>query len=151
MIFEAAVLVFAAATAAPAPIPTPQSLPRIALRAPSAVLKVQVARTAAQRERGLMGVTRLPKHTGMLFIFDRDEPVAFWMKDTLIPLDMVFAGENGVVRRVYRSVPVVPPAEPDGQIPLERGTAKYVIELPANEAAADGLRPGAIVEGLPHP
>jgi uncharacterized membrane protein (UPF0127 family) len=133
----------------PAPMPTPQSLPVIVLHAPRATLHVQVAKTSPQRERGLMGVTRLRPRAGMLFIFERDEPVAFWMKDTLIPLDMVFISSGGVVRAVYRNVAVVSPALPDGEIPLEQGVARYVIELPANEALLDGIRTGTRFHGLP--
>jgi uncharacterized membrane protein (UPF0127 family) len=125
------------------------TLPYIALQAPRAEIRVQVASTEEQRERGLMGVKHLPAHTGMLFIFERDAPVAFWMKDTLIPLDMVFIAGDGTVRRVFVNVPVVARTLPDDQIPLEQGTAKYVIELPAGEAAKDGLREGAHVQRLP--
>jgi uncharacterized protein len=125
------------------------TLPYIALQAPRAQVRVQVATTEEQREKGLMGVTHLPAHTGMLFIFDRDGPVAFWMKNTLIPLDMVFVGQDGIVRQVYANVPVVARTLPDSQIPVEQGTAKYVIELPAGEAAKDGLREGARVQHLP--
>lgn len=143
----AAALVAALATAAP--VPTPQSLPLVTLNAPQATLHVQVAATPAQRERGLMGVTKLAQHTGMLFVFDRDENVAFWMKDTLIPLDMVFVSNDGVVRAIYPKVPVVSRSLTDAQIPIEQGAAKFVIELPAGEAAKDGLRPRARVRGLP--
>src|SRR5579884_2630008 len=93
----------------PAPLPTPQSLHVIVLRAPQANLHVQVAQTESQRERGLMSVRHLTPHTGMLFVFDRDSPVAFWMKDTLIPLDMVFLAPDGSVRKVFARVPVVSP------------------------------------------
>lgn len=146
MTFSVPALLLAAITGA---MPTPQALPLTTLRAPNAQLHVQVASTGPQRERGLMGVTRLPAHTGMLFIFENDVPVAFWMKDTLIPLDMVFVGADGVVRRVYSKVPVVPLSLPDAQIPLEQGKAKYVIELPSGEAQADGLKTGARIGGLP--
>jgi uncharacterized membrane protein (UPF0127 family) len=129
-------------------MPAPQSLPVVTLRTPDAVLHVQVANTEDQRERGLMSVRHLTPHTGMLFVFDDDAPVAFWMKDTLISLDMVFLGPDGRVRKIFARVPVVSPQFPDAKIPLEQGTAKYVIELPAGEAAHDGLRPGARVEGL---
>jgi uncharacterized membrane protein (UPF0127 family) len=145
MIFN---LVLALVSATPAPMPTPQSLPVIELRAPRAVLHVQLARNEEQRERGLMGVRHLPPHTGMLFVFDQDGPVAFWMKDTLIPLDMVFVSADGTVRKIFARVPVVSPALPDLDIPLERGRAKFVIELPAGEAGTDGLIPGMHVEGL---
>ncbi|HLI97396.1 MAG TPA: DUF192 domain-containing protein [Candidatus Baltobacteraceae bacterium] len=148
MIFSAlAAAIIAALT--PNPLPTPQSLPIIALHAPKATLHVQVARTEPQRERGLMSVRHLTAHTGMLFIFDSDTPVAFWMKDTLIPLDMVFISQQGVVRKVFARVAVVSPQLPDAQIPLEQGAAKFVIELPSGEAALDGLQPGTRVEGLP--
>ena len=148
MIFNA-LLLAAALAATPAPLPTPQSLPTMVLQAPKAALRLQVARTEEQRERGLMSVRHLPAHTGMLFIFDSDSPVAFWMKDTLVPLDMIFVSKDGVVRRVFANVPVVSPRLPDDKIPLEQGTAKYVIELPAGEAAPDGIIPGLRLTGLP--
>ena len=141
--FLAAVLTGAASA------PTPQSLAHVVLRAPKAVLTVQIARTGAQRELGLMGVRRLAPHTGMLFIFESDGPVAFWMKDTLIPLDMVFVSPDGTVRQIFTNVPVVAPSLPDDKIPLEQGRANYVVELPANEAARDGIRPGCRLRGIP--
>ncbi len=148
MIFSSAAFALALA-ATPAALPTPQSLPVVALRAPRAALRVQIARTEEQRERGLMSVRHLAAHTGMLFVFDADAPVAFWMKDTLIPLDMVFISGDGVVRKVFARVPIVSPQLPDADIPLEQGSAKFVIELPSGEAAKDGLIPGVRVEGLP--
>lgn len=148
MIFNAAILAVALA-ATPAPMPTPQSLPTMVLRAPKAALRLQVARTEEQRERGLMSVRHLPAHTGMLFIFDADAPVAFWMKDTLVSLDMVFVAKDGTVRSVFAKVPVVSPTLPDDKIPLEQGKAKYVIELPSGEAAPDGIIPGLQLSGLP--
>lgn len=138
-------LLLAAATA----LPTPQSLPVVDLSAPAATLHVQVAQTPEQRERGLMSVTKLPPHTGMLFIFESDGPVAFWMKDTLVPLDMVFVSPQGVVRKVFAHVAVVPLDLPESKIPLEQGDAKYVIELPSGEAAQDGLAAGSRIRGLP--
>jgi len=130
--------------------PPPQSLATIALHAPRTELRVQVAQTEIQRERGLMSVHRLAPHTGMLFVFDADQPVAFWMKDTLIPLDMVFLAPDGTVRKIFARVPVVSPDLADMDIPLEQGKAKFVIELPSGEAAQDGLRAGARIEGLPN-
>lgn len=150
MIFDALVLA-AALAATPAPLPTPQSLPTMVLQAPKAALRLQVARTEEQRERGLMSVRHLQTHTGMLFVFESDGPVAFWMKDTLIPLDMVFVSKNGVVRKVFPRVPVVAPTLPDHDIPLEQADAQYVIELPAGEAAPDGIIPGVRLTGLPRP
>jgi uncharacterized protein len=114
----------------------------VVVHAPKADLHLEVAATAAQREHGLMDRTSLPHRTGMIFVFPQDAALAFWMKRTLIPLDMVFVAADGTVRLVYANVPVVPPSLPEGQIPLEKGTAKYVIELPAGEAAQDGIITG---------
>src|SRR5581483_3953991 len=129
------------AVASPQPVPTPQKLPIIVVAAPRTQLRVQVANTELQRERGLMGVRLLPAHTGMLFVFESDGPIEFWMKDTLVPLDMVFIAADGVVRSVFPRVPIVPVTTPDDRIPRRDGFAKYVLELPAGEAAGDGFRP----------
>ncbi len=127
------------------------ALPATIVRAPRADLRLEVALTEAQRERGLMGRDRLAPHTGMLFVFGGDGPVDFWMKDTLVPLDMIFIAGDGTVRRVYAAVPVVPASLPDDAIPRESGSAKYVIELRAGEAASDGIAPGVKLDlrGVP--
>jgi uncharacterized protein len=119
------------------------ALATIVVHAPKADLTLETARTEPAREEGLMDRAVLPPHTGMLFVFERDERVDFWMKDTLVPLDMIFIAGDGTVRRVFSNVPVVAPTLPDEQIPREGAQAKYVIELPAGEASADG-----IVEGV---
>jgi uncharacterized protein len=112
------------------------------VHAPKAALTLEVARTAAEQEHGLMDRRYVAPHTGMIFVFDRDEPVDFWMKDTLVPLDMIFVAGDGTVRRVYAGVAVVAPTLPDDKIPRESGQAKFVIELPTGEAAKDGIAAG---------
>jgi len=114
----------------------------VVVHAPKADLHLEVARTSKQREYGLMNRTSLPPHTGMIFVFPVDGAVAFWMKNTLVPLDMVFVGTDGTVRLVDANVAVVPPSTPDAQIPLENGSGRYVIELPAGEASQDGIITG---------
>ena len=136
-------LILAAAMSAP------QHLPTIVLVAPKAKITLQVARTEDQRETGLMHVTKLPAHTGMVFVFDQDLPVQFWMKDTLVPLDMVFVGGDGIVRDVFEDVPSTKPDTPDEKIPRRDGKAMYVIELPAFEAAKDGIAPGVMLPLIP--
>lgn len=127
------------------------SLSTVSVHAPGADLTLEVARTASQREYGLMNRKQLSPHTGMIFVFDGDGPVAFWMKDTLVPLDMIFVGADGKVRRVFANVAVVSPKLADEKIPRESDVAKYVIELPAGEAAKDGIAAGVLLDlrGVP--
>jgi hypothetical protein len=127
------------------------ALSTVTLHAPKADLTLEVARTEAQREYGLMNRTSIAPHAGMIFVFPGDGPIDFWMKDTLIPLDMVFIGADGTVRKIYHRVPVLPPNTPDAKIPLEAGTAKYVIELAAGDAEVEGLADGVKldVKGVP--
>lgn len=120
----------------------------LAIHAPRATLWMEVADTEIRRERGLMDRRKLQPHHGMLFVFDREQPVIFWMKDTLVPLDMVFVGADGTVRSVEARVPVVPRTLPDDRIPREFGRAKFVLELAAGEAAGDGIVPGVIFPEL---
>ena len=67
--------------------------------------KVQEARTEEEKEKGLQGVTELPEDEGMLFYFDPPEDVSMWMKDTLIPLDIVFINDDEEVVYVGEGVP----------------------------------------------
>ena len=118
------------------------ALATVTVHAPKANLTLEVARTEAQREHGLMNRTSLAPHAGMIFVFPGDGPIDFWMKDTLIPLDMVFIGADGTVRKIYHRVPVLAPGTADVKIPLEAGTAQYVIELAAGDAEVEGLSDG---------
>lgn len=128
-------------------------LATIVVHAPKADLSLEVARTPTQREYGLMNRTSMAPHTGMIFVFAADGPIAFWMKNTYVPLDMIFIAADGTVRRVFANVPVVDPKMRDDAIPREQGVAKYVIELRAGEAAPDGIVPGIRldVRGVPPP
>src|SRR5580658_1174190 len=111
------------------------ALATIVVHAPKADLTLETARTEPAREQGLMNRAVLSPHTGMLFVFDSDERVDFWMKDTLVPLDMIFVAGDGAVRQVFANVPNAAPTRPGEQI-LRVGT-------PAGGASAD-----AIVEGV---
>jgi uncharacterized protein len=129
------------------------ALQTVVVHAPQADLTLEVARTEAQREHGLMDRTVIPPHTGMIFVFDSDQLLAFWMKDTLVPLDMIFLSPDGEVRQIYPSVNVVPSDMPNEQIPREAGYGKYVIELAAGEAVKDGIEIGTKFDlrGVPPP
>jgi uncharacterized protein len=119
----------------------------IHVRAPAEVLDLRVADTMSKREYGLMCVRRLPSHTGMIFVFsDGDNYRDFWMKNTLIPLDMVFVSKSGLVNDVRADVPATKTDTPDDKIPHRDGTGSFVIELAAGEAARAGISKGTILD-----
>ncbi len=63
--------------------------------------KVKLATNAKEWKQGLMGVTEMPDDEGMLFLFDDYTRRGFWMKDTLIPLDIIFISEDGTINQIY--------------------------------------------------
>ena len=67
--------------------------------------KVKLAQTDEEKEKGLQGITELPVDEGMLFVFNEPEEVSFWMKDTSIPLDIVFIDDELNVISVYQGIP----------------------------------------------
>jgi uncharacterized membrane protein (UPF0127 family) len=101
------------------------------------VFQVEVASDDASRERGLMDRRYMAADHGMLFEFDRDAPVAFWMKNTYIPLDMIFIASSGVVTHVAAD------AEPlSERIIPSGGPCVAVLELNGGTAASIGLKVG---------
>jgi uncharacterized membrane protein (UPF0127 family) len=98
---------------------------------------VEVATTQREQALGLMFRRSLPENAGMLFLYDPPQPAAMWMKNTLIPLDMVFIAPDGRVLRVESN------AEPLSTtvIPSE-GDISAVLELNGGEADKIGLRRG---------
>ena len=129
-------------TACPKPARTASPVP-VRVRAPLETLDLRIADTVEKREYGLMCVRSLPPRAGMIFVFsDGDNLRDFWMKNTLIPLDMVFVSKNGLVNDVHAHVPSTSVDTPDIRIPHRDGTGTYVIELAGGEAARAGNRPG---------
>jgi uncharacterized membrane protein (UPF0127 family) len=132
--------------ACPSPSQTPNPVP-VRVRAPAAVLELRIADTFATKEYGLMCVRSMPAGAGMLFVFaGGDSRQAFWMKNTLIPLDMVFVLKNGRVHNIDANVPATAAGTPDDRLPDYYGTGSYVIELNAGEAARAGIVPGTVLD-----
>ena len=101
---------------------------------------VEVARTARQIQRGLMYREHLPPDAGMLFLFRRPKVQSFWMKNTLIPLDMIFVSPE------MKVVGVVENAEPRTLISRSVGVpSQYVVEVNGGWASAHGVRAGTPV------
>ena len=99
---------------------------------------VEVADDTAERAKGLMHRRSLPLSAGMLFIYETPQPLSFWMRNTLIPLDMLFADERGVVTRIHSN------AIPLDETPIPGGDAiRYVVEINGGLARAMGITEGS--------
>jgi uncharacterized protein len=98
---------------------------------------VEMAVTEAQREHGLMFRKQLGPYEGMLFDFFHEQPVTFWMKNTLIPLDMVFIGSDGTIKHIHANA-----------VPLSTDTipshfpVRAVLEINGGSARLLGIKPG---------
>jgi hypothetical protein len=105
--------------------------------------QVEIADNDASREHGLMDRRYMGADRGMLFEFDRDAPASFWMKNTYIPLDMIFIARSGVVTRIVANAePLSERVIPSG------GPCAAVLELNGGTAASIGLKVG---DKLLHP
>jgi len=98
---------------------------------------IEMALTEPQREHGLMFRKSLGPYEGMLFDFYREQPVSFWMKNTLIPLDMVFIAADGTIRHVHANAK---PLSTD-TIPSEY-PVRAVLEINGGTAGLLGIKPG---------
>ncbi len=99
--------------------------------------RVWVARTPEEFARGLMFVRQLPDATGMLFALDREREMSMWMRNTLLPLDMLFADSSGSIVKIHEN------AEPLSLEQIHSGQAvSAVLELAGGAARQHGLRPG---------
>jgi uncharacterized protein len=104
---------------------------------PRATVAVEVASTGPQREVGLMFRKHLDDNAGMIFVFPDSAPRNFWMHNTPIPLDMIFADASG------RVIGIVANAEPysDKLLGVE-GNSEYVLEVNGGFCAKNGIKPG---------
>jgi uncharacterized membrane protein (UPF0127 family) len=97
---------------------------------------IEVADDQSERSAGLMFRQAMPDDHGMLFVFEATQPVGFWMKNTPMPLDLVFIGQDGIVRDVEHGEPfseaTISPDEP----------VRFVLELKAGTAERLGIAKG---------
>jgi uncharacterized membrane protein (UPF0127 family) len=98
---------------------------------------IELATTPAERALGLMYRRTLPADAGMLFLYEKPQPLTMWMRNTFIPLDMVFIGADGKVHRIEsRTEPF------STQLISSEGNVQGVLELNAGAAASIGLKAG---------
>ena len=129
------------------PPATSAAVPRVVFPDGTAVA-VEVAADDDTRQQGLMYRDRLPDDRGMIFIFSRTGDYPFWMKDTLIPLDMIWIDDQRRIVHIARNVPPCK-ADPCPSYP-PNAQATYVLEVAGGGAARHHLREGDILrfEGL---
>jgi uncharacterized membrane protein (UPF0127 family) len=121
-------------------VPAPKAMPHVTFHAAVPVtVDLEVANTEQSRAKGLMYRKSLPARGGMVFVFAHEEPLSFWMKNTLIPLDMIFISERGIVVGVLTAEPMT--LAPRG-VPTP---AKFVVEVNAGFAKTHGITVGTEV------
>ncbi|MEO7055567.1 MAG: DUF192 domain-containing protein [Caldimonas sp.] len=121
----------------------PQSLPAIRINAGIHNITAQLARTAEQREIGLMFRTALGTNEGMLFAFEQPGQQCFWMKNTLIPLAVAFVADDGSIVNVDS----MKPQTLDGH--CSTSPVRYVLEMNEGWFAKRGIKPGSKLRGGP--
>ncbi len=111
-------------------------------------LTVEVAKTEAERAKGLMHRERLKKNTGMLFIFDRDQTLSFWMKETRIPLSIGFINEAKVLVDIQKMNPESVMVK-ELKVYKSKKPAKYALEVNQGWFEKYGVRVGSRLDFLP--
>ena len=102
---------------------------------------VEVVDTPESRAQGLMFRTELADDAGMLFDFKEEREVSFWMQNTLIPLDMIFVGTDGVIDTIHVNARPQDPTSIPSEVPVQ-----FVLEIPGGRSVEIGLKPGDTME-----
>ena len=123
--------------------PPPVAPMRLIATGGAAVLHLAVADTPDARDLGLMCVLRLRPEHGMIFVFPQAAIWEFWMKRTLISLDMIWLDDAGNVTTVAANVRAASLDTLDSRVPRRRGFGRFVIELPAGEASLQHIKIGS--------
>ena len=98
---------------------------------------LEIAGTPAEREKGLMFRTSLAPDAGMLFDYHQEQQTAFWMQNTLIPLDMIFIAADGTVRTIHENARPLDTTSIPSQVPVQ-----FVLEIAGGRSKEIGLKVG---------
>ncbi|AXJ00937.1 hypothetical protein CYPRO_1686 [Cyclonatronum proteinivorum] len=108
---------------------------------PLTSVRVAVAESNMARQQGLMNVYEMPEDAGMIFIFERQEPLSFWMANTPLSLDMVFANEDFEIVRIHQNTTPFSQQQYPSVAP-----ALYVVEVHGGFTAAHDIQEGHFIE-----
>ena len=103
-------------------------------------VQVEIADDTAEQRRGLMERTELAENAGMLFVFDREEPRSFWMRNTLIPLSIAYIASDGRIVDIQDMQPLDETSHPSAE------PAQYALEVNQGFFAGRGIVVGNVVE-----
>lgn len=120
--------------------PVNRNLPSTTIQLGSQRFIVEIAKDEPTRRTGLMNRPSMPPDHGMIFVFPVQQPLGFWMDNTLIPLDIIYLDREGRVVSIHSMQPL------DLRKVASAAPAKYAIELNHGAAARTGLRPGDPVQ-----
>jgi uncharacterized protein len=106
-----------------------------------AAFRVEIADDGQERARGLMFVEEMPTMSGMLFVYEAPDTASFWMENTLIPLDIIFADPTGTIVTVHEN------AVPMDRTPIPGGdNIQYVLEINGGMSARLGIEAGDLLQ-----
>ncbi len=148
ILLSAVLATVAHAGAAPEPVGkcVPQVVPaakKTALTFPDGrKIKIDLVDTPMSREVGLMCVTKMPRTYGMLFVFPNDMYLNFWMKNTLVPLDILWIGPDKKITVIHEKLHESTVDTPDDKIVTAGGKGQFVLELASGEASRRKLKAG---------
>lgn len=97
---------------------------------------LEIARTPEERQKGLMHREELQQDRGMLFVFEYDRKLSFWMKNTRIPLDIAYIAKDGTIKEIHRMKPLSEKPVPSSH------SVRYALEVPAGTFEELGIAPG---------
>ncbi len=109
----------------------------------AASVTAEIARSETERERGLMFRTALADGAGMLFVFDKDEQLSFWMKNTLVPLSIAFIATDGTIRQIADMQPQ------SLATTLADRSCRYALEVPQGWFGRAGVKVGDRIDLSP--
>ncbi len=115
------------------------TLKTVMLRVNGIEITAEVARTELERNRGLMFRKSLPDGKGMLFVFDYDQKVAFWMKNTSLPLSVAYIASDGTITQILDLVPFSEEPRPSTR------SVRYALEVPQGWFSKMNIKPGDVI------
>jgi uncharacterized membrane protein (UPF0127 family) len=104
-------------------------------------VRMRLAVSTFEQERGLMQVPSMPEDEGMLFVYDHTQRMSFWMRNTILPLDIGYFDATGVLREIHAMYPHV-----EDPVTSATDTMQFALEMNQGWFARHGVKPGAKID-----